>query len=526
MVLASIWPIAVWAACICGYDDGAFTLTTISVDGNMADWAPVHGDRDNNACDGPSGGLADRDAPVQSTGRDLTHFAFTWDQTNLYLYTERSGSASNQQTFAYYADIDNDRTMETGEPVIGVTWRGSNRQVNVYVFSYVAFAPGGDPMVDGGGFADGYTLPGSFANVPSTGNPNRSGSWGSLDGLQMEFPVTWAELGAVPGSPFTFHVSSSNSSLGASGFAQQVDDNLSGCGGGLGSTSVWSVSFTPDLTLTGIVGQTVVGLHTLTNTGNASDYIDLSASVSGDFSPALSYYEDVDGSGTITAADVLLADTDGDGNPDTRILAPAESATILIVYDIPAGTGSGETATIQTRAALDFQPLANAVVTDTITAVFPPELYISKDATTLRDPFNDTINPKAIPGSEVLYTINVSNQGGGTVDDDALVITDSVPNEACMSVLDLSGPGSGPVQFLDGSPSSDLNYSFLGLGNTLDDLAFSNDGGLTFTYVPSANALGCDPSITDLRINPKGRFAGDTGAGTPSADFSFRIIVN
>ena len=526
VLLPSLWAVAAWAACICGYDDGAFTLTTIAADGIMAEWAPVHGDLDNNACDGPSGGLADRDAPIQSTGRDLTHFAFTWDQNNLYLFTERFGSTSNQQTFAYYADIDNDRLMETGEPVIGVTWRGSNRRINVYVFNYVAQAPGGDPMVDGNGYADGYTLPGSFANVPSTGNPNRSGNWGSRNGLQMEFPVTWAELGVAPGSPFTFHVSSSNASLGASSFPQQVDDNLSGCGGGLGSTSIWSVTMTPDLTLAGISGQTVVGAHTLTNTGNASDYFDLSSSISGDFSPAIRDYEDVDGSGTITAADVLLADTDGDTDPDTRILAPAESATILIAYVIPGSAGAGETATVQTSAASDFQPLASDTVTDTVSTVIPPELVITKDSTTLRDPFNDTNNPKAIPGSEVLYSINVSNQGQGTVDDDAIVITDSMPGEACMSVLDLAGPGTGPVEFRDGSPSSDLDYSFLGLASNADDLEFSNDGGLTFNYVPSANALGCDPSITDLRINPKGRFAADTGAGSPSAVFSFRIVVN
>lgn len=72
-------------------------------------------------CDGPAGGLIDRDAPVQSTGRDITHFAYTWDATNIYLFTERVGSSNNTQSFVYYADIDNDGLMETGEPVIGVT---------------------------------------------------------------------------------------------------------------------------------------------------------------------------------------------------------------------------------------------------------------------------------------------------------------------------------------------------------------------------------------------------------------------
>jgi hypothetical protein len=138
--LASLAPIGAWAVCTCGFGDGLFTQTTITLDGNMGDWAVVHADTDNNVCDGPANGLVDRDAPVQSTGRDLTHFAFTWDQNNIYLFTERFGSASNTQSFVYYADIDNDGLMETGEPVIGVTWRGSNRQINVYTFTYVAQA--------------------------------------------------------------------------------------------------------------------------------------------------------------------------------------------------------------------------------------------------------------------------------------------------------------------------------------------------------------------------------------------------
>ncbi len=526
LLASAAWPVAAWAVCSCGFGDGAFTLAPIVADGNMADWAPVHADLDNNVCDGPSGGLPDRDAPVQSTGRDLTHFAYTWDQNNIYLFTERFGSASNQQAFAYYADIDNDRLMETGEPVIGVTWRGNNREVEVYVFSYVAKSPGGDPMADSDGYGDGYTLPGSFANVPPTGQPNRFGTWGSPNGLQMEFFVTWGELGVSPGAPFTFHVSSSNASLGASSFTAQIDDNLSGCGGLIGSTVVPAVTLTPDLSLTAIVGQNVVGAHTLTNAGNANDYFDLSASISGDFTPTLAYYEDVDGSGTITAADVLLTDTDGDGDPETRSLAPAESVAILIDYSVPASAIGGETATVQVTAASDYQPLANDSATDTIAALFPPELVITKQPTTVRDPVNDTTNPKAIPGGEVLYTINVTNEGAGFVDDDTLIITDTVPDDVCMMVTDIAGAGSGPVEFSDGTPSSELAYSFIALADMTDDLDFSDNGGLTYAYVPSANALGCDPAITDIRIRPSGRFAADTGAGSPSAEFSFITVVD
>ena len=526
LVLAAVAPAATWAVCTCGFQDGLFTLAPISVDGNMSDWAPVHADPDNNVCDGPTNGLTDRDAPVQSTGRDLTHFAYTWDATNIYLFTERFGSASNIQSFVYYADTDNDGLMETGEPIIGVTWRGSNRRINVYIYTYVAQAPGGDPVVDGGGFGDGYTFPGSFANVPPTGNPNRTGLWGSANGLQMEFHVTWAELGLSTGEPFTFHVASSNAALGAASFTAQIDDNLSGCGGGVGSTIFPDVEFTPDRALVGFESQTTTAAHTVTNTGNNDDFFDLSSVVSGAFTPTMTYYHDTDSNGILTGADVLLTDTNGDGNPDTPLLAPAASIDILIAYAVPPGVLDGEVATVVTTAASDFQPLTSDTVTDVITIALSPDLLVTKQLTTVEDPINNTTNPKAIPGGQVLYTLSIANQGPGAVDNDSVVVTDAIAADVCMKVVDLGVAGSGPVAFQDGTPSSNLTYSFVSLADPADDLEFSSDGGASFTHMPTANAQGCDPAVTHIRILPKGTLPADTGSGSPQAEFTFRVVVN
>jgi hypothetical protein len=526
-LLASLAPVAAWAVCTCGFGDGQFTQTTITLDGNMGDWAIVHADTDNNVCDGPANGLVDRDAPVQSTGRDLTHFAFTWDLNNIYLYTERFGSASNTQSFVYYADIDNDGLMETGEPIIGVTWRGSNRQINVYTFSYVAQAGGGDPLADGNGFSDGYTLPGSFANVPPAGNPSRTGVWGSASGLQMEFFITWAELGISAGSPFTFHVSSSNAALGSNSFTAQIDDNLSGCGGGPGSTVVPGITFVPDRSLVGFASQTAAGAHTITNTGNASDSYDLTSVSAGDFAPSsISYYHDVDGNGVISAPDVLLADSNGNGDPDTPVLAPAEAMDILVAYDVPAGVSNGDLATVTTTGASAFQPLATDFVVDTIDVALPPDILVTKLVSAEEDPINGTVNPKAIPGSRVLYTIMVSNQGAGTVDNDATVVLDAIAPELCFLVTDAAGAGSGPVAFQDGSPVSGLSYTFISLDSTADDVDFSDNGGVTYGYEPSDNGAGCDPNVTNIRINPKGILAADTGGGVPGFNLVFQAIVD
>jgi uncharacterized repeat protein (TIGR01451 family) len=145
---------------------------------------------------------------------------------------------------------------------------------------------------------------------------------------------------------------------------------------------------------------------------------------------------------------------------------------------------------------------------------------------TEEDPINGIIDPKAIPGSRVLYTITVSNQGAGTVDNDATVVLDAIASELCFLVTDAGGAGSGPVAFQDGSPSSGLTYTFISLDSTTDDIDFSDNGGVTYGYEPSDNGTGCDPDVTNIRVNPKGVLAADTGGGAPGFNLVFQAIVN
>jgi hypothetical protein len=43
--------------------------------------------------------------------------------------------------------------------------------------------------------------------------------------------------------------------------------------------------------------------------------------------------------------------------------------------------------------------------------------------------------------------------------------------------------------------------------------------------VPTAGPDGCDPLVTNVRINPKGTFAVDTGTPDPSFTLRFRVCV-
>jgi hypothetical protein len=148
-----------------------------------------------------------------------------------------------------------------------------------------------------------------------------------------------------------------------------------------------------------------------------------------------------------------------------------------------------------------------------ILSVAPP-LTIVKASAPYLDPYNGTTNPKLIPGSYVAYTVTVANPGSYSVDNDTVMVLDATPANLQLFVGNIPS-GTGPVLFQQGSPSSTLTYSFTSLGSTTDDVEFSNDGGSTWTYVPTPNAYQVDPNVTHIRIRPK---------GTMAANSSFNLI--
>ena len=508
-------PQFVYAVCDCGNGDGQPLLTTITIDGNFNDWAAVLADQDNIVCDGPNidsvgNTLTDLDAPVASTGRDMTEFAFTWDGTNLYLYTARTGSPKNTQNFVYYADIDNDGLMETGEPIIEANWQGNNRTVTLSLGSYQAAAASGDPMTDASGFGDGYTLPGT---VPST-TQYAQGTWGSASGVMMEIFVPWGSLVVTPGTGHSIHVSSTNSNVTSPSLPAQVDDNIGGCGGGGGSIQYADLDFSGASSLQGGPLSTVYGPHHLINLGNGDDTFAFASSVSGAHTPAISYFLDADSDGAYTPT------------VDTPIvapvfLAPGDSLDMLVACTI--GPGATGLATVVTTVTSGFDPAVADSVTDTVNAV-SPDIIVLKSLSVISDPVNGGTNPKAIPLAEVLYSVQVSNQGSTAADTDSVIVTDSIPVDTIFFVGDLSGSaGSGPVTFIDGSPTSGLSYTFISLGDGTDDLAFSSNNGASYAYTPSPDVDGYDSAVTNIQVNPKGPFNGDSGSGSPDFQIRFKV---
>jgi uncharacterized repeat protein (TIGR01451 family) len=145
-------------------------------------------------------------------------------------------------------------------------------------------------------------------------------------------------------------------------------------------------------------------------------------------------------------------------------------------------------------------------------------LKIAKSSVAYRDPLNDVTNPKLIPGGYLRYTVTVENPGGAAVTSGSIVITDPTPGNLSLYVADLPGT-TGPILF--GAGSSGATYTFSGLASATDDLEFSNDGGSTWSYVPTPNIAGADPAVTHVRIRPKGTMA----AGS-SFTLNFSYLVN
>ena len=165
-------------------------------------------------------------------------------------------------------------------------------------------------------------------------------------------------------------------------------------------------------------------------------------------------------------------------------------------------------------------------IDDQVLSLVKVNLVIVKSLLTLSDPVNGASNPRAIPGAVIEYTVIVSNQGAGSSDADSIRFSDPIPVPSQLIVDDIAGPGSGPVAFTQGVPTSTLSYSYASLASLADDLEFSNDGGATWSYVPTPDVNGADPAVTHLRASPSGSFAAKTGPTGPSFTLRFRVRID
>lgn len=464
----------------------ALITRTIAVDGSFDDWSGAGGsylppgniltNPEQNSSDCQSGAACERDGSLSSTGRDLKAFAFTWDNSYLYFYLERWQNANNVTDWWFYMDSNGDRLMNTGEKVMRVKWTGSNRNTDASLLTYTAVAAGGDPLVDGAGFADGHDMPGSVGAAVSL----YTASGGGSNGLQMEARLAWSSLDLAGPSNMGFHMASSN----GSNLPSSLIDNMEGPGG--------NQLFPGDLQISKSASAgTVAANNTFTYTVTAQNLGFNSADslvVSDVLPPDVIYLSHVASAGT-------YADGDSDGVPERWSLGPlaAQSGATLTITVRAAGVTSSVTRT-NTASLVSYSGLNQDSGNDSASAGVT--ILPAPSLSTLKTSSSATANP----GQVIRYRVYVSNAGYGEAS--AIVAIDTLSPFTALR-LDTFGAGQ-PVRFVQGTPSSTLS---------LGTVQYSNDGGATFAYTPVSGGggapAGYDASVTNARLPLTGSMAGN-----------------
>lgn len=228
----------------------------------------------------------------------------------------------------------------------------------------------------------------------------------------------------------------------------------------------------------------------------------------------------------INGATLTVTNTAGDLPISAATLSAVASSGAINTYEYPylvPTTANGGEWSITVKANEGFEGTVFHSRTEAISLRLPPELILTKTMNVLSDPLNGSTNPKAIPGAEVAYQLNIINQGEGESDPDSIQLIDHLAANTPLFVGDFAN--GSPIELADGTPASTLTLTFTSLDSATDDIDFSNDGGTSFTYVPNPDADGFDPLVTDIRITPKGTMPGSIGGGSPQFTLIYKVKV-
>ena len=223
--------------------NGIASSGAITIDGAMTDWSSILSDPDNNTYDA----TPDTDAPISDVGRDFNRFAFTENSTHLFLYFSRVGSSTNSVDLLFYLDVNNNGLMETNEPVVTISWSGSNGNAVGEIYNYVQANSGGDAVS-----GDGSDMPGSLQTRLHLGNIGKGSASGTTLEVSVPFTQLYKQGSIVPldmltaTEQFKFHVASINGSPSSVPGANSINDNFGGCYSGLMLLPVKLVDFKAD----------------------------------------------------------------------------------------------------------------------------------------------------------------------------------------------------------------------------------------------------------------------------------------
>jgi len=277
-----------------------------------------------------------------------------------------------------------------------------------------------------------------------------------------------------------------------------------------GATNPFTITKTSDIS-SALAGTSSVVKFTVT-VSNPSAY-DSRISSFVDTLPTGASFTAIDSASNVTAANSSSVPASGatgtitfTGRQDQSYLIAA-GGTVKLIYTVTMPSAAG---TYVNSARANFGSASTATASASFTAVNPAPLTITKNSQAASDPVNGVTNPKMIPGGRAAYTVTVSNPNAFAATADSLVITDPTVANLKLYVSNISGTSGGPVKFTNGATASGLTYTFTSLASTTDDVDFSNNGGSSWTYVPTPDAQGADSTVTHIRIRPKGAMAANS----------------
>jgi hypothetical protein len=197
------------------------------------------------------------------------------------------------------------------------------------------------------------------------------------------------------------------------------------------------------------------------------------------------------------------------------VIAVGGSVKLIYTVNMPSSAG-----TYTNSAAAVFGQATTPTASASFVVYNVSALTMTKASAAINDPYNGATNPKLIPGARVSYTVTVSNPNAFALTNNSVVVTDPTPATLKIYVADIGSAGSGPLAFVDGSPSSSLSYSFVSLSSSADDVDFSSDDGATWTYTPVPGSDGTDPAVSRIRIRPRGAMAANS-----SFELRFQYVI-
>ena len=147
-------------------------------------------------------------------------------------------------------------------------------------------------------------------------------------------------------------------------------------------------------------------------------------------------------------------------------------------------------------------------------------IAIQMSSEIVHSPIAEATARRVVQGAIIDYSIALAGPSVGASPPTFFVLNNPIPDEMALFVGDLGTVGSGPVAFVE--TDSGVSYRFEGLTSGSDALAFSNNGGKSFDYVPVGDIEGYDTSVTHIKIVPIGALMPANGRHTR---FSVRYRV-